>query len=58
MGPYRRDLGYLVVHGGAASHSLIGLAEHFDPTSPLAAADVESNAELVADLLVDGLRLS
>jgi AcrR family transcriptional regulator len=52
-----RTFHFLVVHGGAASHTLVGLAEHFDPASPLAADEVSENAELVADLLIDGLRL-
>lgn len=52
-----RTFHLLVVHGGAASHTLIALAEHFDPTSPLDPHEVDSHAELVADLLVDGLRL-
>ncbi|MGH3380011.1 MAG: TetR/AcrR family transcriptional regulator [Actinoallomurus sp.] len=47
----------LVIHGGAASHTLVGLAEHFDPSAPLAAGEVEENAALVADLVVAGLRL-
>jgi TetR/AcrR family transcriptional regulator len=53
-----RTFHLLVVHGGAASHTLVGLAEHFDPTSPLDPDEVDRNAELVADLVIDGLRLS
>ncbi|GIH20013.1 TetR/AcrR family transcriptional regulator [Rugosimonospora africana] len=52
-----RTFHFLVVHGGAASHTLTALAEHFDPSSPLATDEVARHAALVADLLVDGLRL-
>jgi AcrR family transcriptional regulator len=52
-----RTFHFLVVHGGAASHTLIALAQHFDPTSPLDASEVTAHAKLVADLLIDGLRL-
>jgi AcrR family transcriptional regulator len=52
-----RTFHFLVVHGGAASHTLTALAEHFDPSPPLEAHEVEEHAALVADLLVDGLRL-
>jgi AcrR family transcriptional regulator len=52
-----RTFYFLVIHGGAASHTLIGLARRFDPASPLAPAQVEENAALVADLLIAGLRL-
>jgi AcrR family transcriptional regulator len=52
-----RTFHFLVIHGGAAAQSLTALAEHFDPSPPLGAREVEEHAELVADLLVDGLRL-
>jgi AcrR family transcriptional regulator len=52
-----RTFHLLVVHGGGAAHTLIGLAEHFDPISPLDPEEVEQNADLVADLIVDGLRI-
>jgi AcrR family transcriptional regulator len=52
-----RTFHFLVVHGGAASHTLIALAEHFDPTAPLEAREVDRHAALVADLVIDGLRL-
>jgi hypothetical protein len=52
-----RTFYFLVIHGGAASHTLIGLAQRFDPTSPLAPGEVEENAALVADLIIAGLRL-
>jgi AcrR family transcriptional regulator len=52
-----RTFHFLVVHGGAASHTLTALAEQFDPASPLESPEVEQHAALVADLLIDGLRL-
>jgi AcrR family transcriptional regulator len=52
-----RTFHFLVVHGGAAAHTLTALAEHFAPTSPLEANEVDQHAQLVADLLIDGLRL-
>ncbi|MBO0882631.1 MAG: hypothetical protein J2P17_20320, partial [Mycobacterium sp.] len=52
-----RTFHFLVVHGGAAAHTLIGLARHFDPTSPLEPREVTRHAALVADLLIGGLRL-
>jgi TetR/AcrR family transcriptional regulator len=51
-----RTFYFLVIHGGAASHTLIGLAQRFDPTSPLAPGEVGANAALVADLVIAGLR--
>ncbi|MFB7312544.1 TetR/AcrR family transcriptional regulator [Streptomyces sp. NPDC056192] len=52
-----RTFYFLVIHGGAASHTLVALAEHFDPASPLATGEVADNAALVADLIITGLRL-
>jgi len=50
-----RDFYFLVVHGGAASHSLVALAERFDPRTPLSATEARANALLVADIVVNGL---
>jgi hypothetical protein len=52
-----RSFHFLVSHGGAAPYTLLGLAEHFDPSSPLEPAAVEAHAELIADLIVTGLRI-
>jgi TetR/AcrR family transcriptional regulator len=49
---------FLVVHGGAASHSLVALAQHFDPRTPLSKTEVHDNATLIADIVISGLRLS
>jgi len=51
-----RTFYFLVVHGGAASHSLLALARHFDPRAPLSAHEVRDNASLVADVVIAGLR--
>jgi len=50
-----RTFHFLVSHGGAAPYTLVALAEHFDPTSPLAPAEVEAQSELVANMIVAGL---
>jgi hypothetical protein len=52
-----RTFHFLVSHGGAAPYTLVALAEHFDPTSPMEPAEVETQAELVADLIVAGLAI-
>jgi AcrR family transcriptional regulator len=52
-----RSFHFLVSHGGAAPYTLIGLAERFDPASPMEPEEVAMHADLVADLIVAGLRL-
>lgn len=52
-----RTFHFLVSHGGAAPYTLVALAEHFDQTSPMEPAEVEAQAEVVADLIVAGLAI-
>lgn len=49
---------FLVAHGAAAPFALAPLAMHFDHSSPLAPANVERHSKLIADILIDGLRLT
>jgi AcrR family transcriptional regulator len=51
-----RTFHFLVSHGGAAPYTLVGLAEHFDPASPLKPKAVETQAALIADLIVSALQ--
>jgi AcrR family transcriptional regulator len=53
-----RTFHFLLAHGATAPHSLVLLATKFDPTSPCEPDAVEEHAELVATVLVEGLRLS
>lgn len=52
-----RQLHFLVAHGAIAPFTLVPLAERFDPRSPLDPALVEAHADLVADLVIEGLRI-
>jgi TetR/AcrR family transcriptional regulator len=52
-----RSFHFLVSHGGAAPYTLVALAERFDPASPMDPDEVALHADLVADLIVAGLRL-
>jgi AcrR family transcriptional regulator len=52
-----RTFYFLVVHGGAAAYTLMGLAEQFDPASPLDPGQIELSAELTTSLVIDGLRV-
>jgi AcrR family transcriptional regulator len=51
-----RTFYFLVAHGAAAAYTLVDLAEKFDAASPLAADQVQVNAEIVTSLIIDGLR--
>ena len=53
-----RTFHFLLAHGGAAPYTLVALAEHFDPSSPLAPEAVDAHAELVADVLIAGLQIT
>jgi AcrR family transcriptional regulator len=53
-----RTFHFLLAHGATAPHSLLPLAMKFDPTSPCEPAAIEEHGELVATVLVEGLRLS
>lgn len=52
-----RTFFFLVTHGGAAPFTLVPLAELFDPSSPDDPEWIEQHADLVATVLVEGLRL-
>ncbi|MVU80672.1 TetR family transcriptional regulator [Nocardia sp. ET3-3] len=52
-----RSFHFLIAHGATAPYSLLPFATKFDATSPLDPAAVEEHAGLVADLVVEGLRL-
>jgi TetR/AcrR family transcriptional regulator len=51
-----RQFHFLVAHGAAAPFTLVPLAERFDARSPLDDEAVREHAELMADLIVAGLR--
>jgi TetR/AcrR family transcriptional regulator len=53
-----RTFHFLLAHGATAPHSLVPLATKFDPISPCGPAAIEEHANLVATILVEGLRLS
>jgi TetR/AcrR family transcriptional regulator len=53
-----RTFHFLLAHGGAAPYTLLALAEHFDPSSPLEPEAVDSHARLVADVLIAGLQIA
>jgi AcrR family transcriptional regulator len=53
-----RTFNFLLAHGGAAPYTLVALAEHFDPSSPLALEAVEANVQLVTDVLIGGLQIT
>lgn len=52
-----RSFHFLLAHGATAPHALIPLATNFDPASPCEPAAIEEHAQLVATILVEGLRL-
>jgi AcrR family transcriptional regulator len=52
-----RTFFFLLVHGAAAPFTLAPLARHFDAADPLAPAQVESQADLAADLLIRALEI-
>lgn len=52
-----RTFHFLVSHGGAAPYTLVALAERFDAASPFDTDQVDAHADLVADVIVAGLRL-
>ncbi|MGW6425111.1 TetR/AcrR family transcriptional regulator [Nocardia sp. NPDC055053] len=52
-----RTLHFLIAHGGAAPFSLAPLARRFDPVDPLLRSQVRNHAQLVADLIIEGLRV-
>jgi AcrR family transcriptional regulator len=52
-----RSLHFLMTHGGAAPFTLIPLAERFDRADPRDPDVVAMHADLVADIIVAGLRI-
>lgn len=54
--PYRTFF-FLFVHGGASSFTLAPLATLFDPSDPADQKVAEQQADLVATIIVEGLRL-
>jgi TetR/AcrR family transcriptional regulator len=52
-----RTFFFLLVHGAAAPFTLAPLARHFDTVDPLAPAQVESHADLAADLIIRALEI-
>ena len=52
-----RQFHFLLAHGATALHSLVPLAMLFDPESPCDPAAIEEHAKLVADVLIEGVRL-
>jgi AcrR family transcriptional regulator len=51
-----RTLHFLITSGGASPYSMVALARLLGPDDPLEPAAVEAHADLVADLIVTGLR--
>jgi TetR/AcrR family transcriptional regulator len=54
--PYRTFF-FLFVHGGASSFTLDSLATLFDPSHPSEPRSAEQQADLVATIIIEGLRL-
>lgn len=54
--PYRTFF-FLFVHGGASSFTLAPLATLFDPSDPADPESAEQQADLVATIIVNGLRV-
>src|SRR5947199_285710 len=52
-----RTFHFLLAHGAAAPFTLVPLAQHFDHRSPLRPRAVREHADLVADLMIEGIRL-
>ena len=52
-----RTFFFLLVHGAAAPFTLAPLARHFDPVDPLAPAQVQTHADLAADLIIRALEI-
>ncbi|MEV5846349.1 TetR/AcrR family transcriptional regulator [Streptomyces sp. NPDC051985] len=51
-----RTLHFLIAHGASAPFSLLGLARRIGPGDPLEEEAVAEHADLVADLVIGGLR--
>jgi AcrR family transcriptional regulator len=51
-----RTFHFLIAHGAIAPFTLVPLAEHFDARSPLKPRAVREHAELIADLIIAGVR--
>lgn len=54
----RRNFHFLLAHGAAAPFSLLPLARLFDPVDPLDPDEVTAHANLIAELVTSGIRLS
>ena len=52
-----RTFHFLLAHGAAAPFTLVPLAQHFDRRSPLRPRAVREHADLIADLMIAGIRL-
>ena len=53
-----RALLFLIAHGAAAPFTLTPFARRFDDTDPLAPAQVDQHAVMIADILTNGLKLA
>ncbi|MDT7785768.1 MAG: hypothetical protein QOF58_4187, partial [Pseudonocardiales bacterium] len=51
-----RSLHFLVAHGAAAPFTLWPLARLFNPMDPSDPAEVTKHADLIADIITEGLR--
>jgi TetR/AcrR family transcriptional regulator len=53
-----RSLHFLIAHGAAAPFTLVPLAERFDHSNPLAPRNVERHANLISEIIINGLRIA
>jgi len=51
-----RTFHFLIAHGAIAPFTLVPLAEHFDACSPMKPRAIQEHAELIADLIIAGVR--
>jgi len=51
-----RTFHFLIAHGAIAPFTLVPLAEHFDARSPMKPRAIQEHAELIADLIIAGVR--
>jgi TetR/AcrR family transcriptional regulator len=52
-----RALLFLIAHGAAAPFTLTPLARRFDSADPLEPTEIERHATMIADILINGLKL-
>lgn len=53
-----RALLFLIAHGAAAPFTLTPLARRFDDTDPLDPTEIDRHAAMIADILINGLKLN